>query len=601
MAKIENSPSSRASLQYHSFDMSRDLVFSSPFGMILPTFFDYLMAGEKVTFSVDMFTRSEPLVKPALLRVYEQVDWFFVPMNQIYSLFGDLYDGIQDVKSSLVTPGSIRPYFPTLSYRKIFNAYFQVSSGGTHLQVKNDANALDIMGVPKINDARRLFQLFGFSSVALEPSQDIFDVSHIVLDTSLLSNYSFNVFPVCAYHKIYMDYYRLSNWEANDPSLYNLDKFYDSDSLGASSDYILNLFSCHYVPWKKDYFTNVFPSPVIGSMSVSSLPNGINQGQINNPTGLFSYLLVSNGTGSNLNSDSVSPNTVALNSQYLTPSGSFVNTASGIRGTFALEKLLEVTRRAGKHYDKQTLAHFGVKVDKGISGEVYYLGSDRNHIDFNEVISSANTVSETGDGSALGAIAGQGIGGSNGQKKEFTAPYHGILMAVCYVKSPSYYDSSIHLDKLSSISQSSDFYHPELDNLSMQPLFGYEWRFFPFGSTFAGATPDSWGNSLVSWQYQYSQYKTKYDIVAGKICYGDDSAWAPTRPFGFYSNPLQRLLCSPTYLDGLFEVKFSAPGDVLIDDAPGTWSKRDPFLHYYRFNVYKTSTMSTYSLPRLID
>ena len=91
-----------------------------------------------------------------------------------------------------------------------------------------------------------------------------------------------------AYQRIYSDYYRLSTWQKNNPLAYSSDYLiaklsqqadpyaYDGSILpllhlsknkasGVTSflNYNINSpFCLRYRPWKRDYFTNVEPSPL---------------------------------------------------------------------------------------------------------------------------------------------------------------------------------------------------------------------------------------------------------------------------------------------------------------------------------------------------
>ena len=51
-----------------------------------------------------------------------------------------------------------------------------------------------------------------------------------------------------------------------------------------------------------------------------------------------------------------------------------------------------------------------------------------------------------------------------------------------------------------------DFYHPELDDLGMQPAYNVFFSDVKLGGSFNA-------DNITGWQYRYSELKTKYDVV----------------------------------------------------------------------------------------
>ena len=103
MANLYNNPTHRAKIGYQGFDMSQLLKFTSTTGELRPVYYEVLQPGDKVTCNSELKTRTMPLASPVMCNIKERVEWFFVPMNQIYAPFEDWYFGISDVKSSLMS------------------------------------------------------------------------------------------------------------------------------------------------------------------------------------------------------------------------------------------------------------------------------------------------------------------------------------------------------------------------------------------------------------------------------------------------------------------------------------------------------------------
>ena len=104
MANIYSNPTHRAKIGYNGFDMSQLLKFTSTTGELLPVYYDFLQPGDKVSLNSILKTRTLPLQTAAMCNIKERVEWFFVPMNQLYSIFEDWYFGIKDFKSNMFNP-----------------------------------------------------------------------------------------------------------------------------------------------------------------------------------------------------------------------------------------------------------------------------------------------------------------------------------------------------------------------------------------------------------------------------------------------------------------------------------------------------------------
>ena len=164
--------------------------------------------------------------------------------------------------------------------------------------------------------------------------------------------------------------------------------------------------------------------------------------------------------------------------------------SNGVRVMFALEKLAKITARAGKHYDDQVLAHFGYKVPKGVSNEVYYVGGAHGEIHIGEVISPSTT-----EGSVAGEIVGKGYGGVKNGHVDFVAPCHGYFFAI-YSSAPRRTYTPKGSPKEYSQFEREDFVQPELMDLGMQPLFDTE---------FCPNANDS--DTIMGWQWRYQERK----------------------------------------------------------------------------------------------
>jgi len=588
MANIYQKPSHRANLSKNGFDMSQRHPFTSSVGQLLPVFYDYLNPGDKIRISANLFTRTQPMKSTAMARLTEHIEYFFVPFEQMFSLFGSVFYGIDDYNSSsLVKHKNLSmPFFKSDAVAPALEAAYTSFSSAVNRKVYTP----DMMGQPRVYGILRLSELLGYGSLLLSN------------DNNLLPHADMSVFLFAAYQKIFNDFYRLDDYTSVQHKSYNVD-YAGGQPIADNS-----MFELHYRPWKKDYFTNVIPNPYFSSVDNKSSFGAADL--FDRPVGLS---ITSFNTDGNDFLQASSDLSTMVNNQPIfeqlpinigsTPSAGL--SVSDLRYLYATDKLLRITQFAGKHYDAQTLAHFGKRVPQGVSGEVYYIGGQSQPLQISSVESTATTF-DSGDvvGSVLGELAGKGYS-QTGNQKDFTfeAPCHGVLMAIySAVPEADYLDERI--DYLNTLIQSNDFYKPEFDSLGMEPFPNYELDQFRMVGN----------NSRLGWRYRYSGLKSKPDLISGAFKYtlrdwvavrndsryGEDESWWQSAAF---------MYIDPAYLDNIFELSFTPRLYHEQDSANVTYDgtfidrslvyQRDPLLHDLYIKCYKSSAMSTYGLPNL--
>ena len=131
MTNILKNPSFSAANGYNGFDMSKYLKFSSSVGHILPVYFDFLQPGDKITAKSTLKTRTMVLDSAAMVQIEEHLDWFFVPMEQLYHFFNEFYYGIQDFRTDFAASSSISQYYPYFKYNDLIT--FLSNNSGNYL------------------------------------------------------------------------------------------------------------------------------------------------------------------------------------------------------------------------------------------------------------------------------------------------------------------------------------------------------------------------------------------------------------------------------------------------------------------------------------
>lgn len=601
MNDIFKNPTHTARLGYNGFNMEQKVDFTAAPCMLLPIYYDIALPGDKMRLQCNVKLRTQPLEAAAEFNAQVRIDWFAVPIRLLYKFFGDQYYNIQDFGTNFVNINTYNKtdVLPIINiadtYQEIMSNYPDVAEGTLlpfvhYLNQSSDLYPNLIAG----NDSLRLMDCLGIpvsefhGKYAYQPT--------------------INAFIPAAYQKIYYDFYRLTDREINDPSFYNLDACINGRQINDAQ--AVNMFRLHYAPWSKDYFTNVFPSPLQGSGSIDSF--GSQAQQFNNwltgssfSTG--SPVIPSTSNPSGVVQDFSSPTSVYLSNNPWSSSptsglyqGSY--NPANIRGLFAVEKALEITRRSAKHYDAQTLAHWGVKLPDSLSGECMYLGSQTQPFIVGDVVSTSSTTDEP-----LGTIAGKGYSSSNDNRSSnpvinFETKEAAVVMAIFSVMPELRYTQRGY-DRLLSWCYVHDWPHPEADNLGMQPLFFYE-----FYATNLPQEDDINPTSIFDWQYGYSEIKAKHNRVFGNVhLNGTLSSWVPQVDFvrNFQTNYIHNSLFygDPMWLNDslsyryLYESVKQGSGPFSVDYA--RLYSRDPFIVSADFNCTKASKLSKYSLVNL--
>lgn len=611
----------------NGFDVSRRRLFTAPCGMLLPTYIDYANPGDKYKCDTSAFIRTDALQSAAMMRLKAHAEWFFVPFEQLYHFWNEYYYNTQDIDTNFLgSPNSVEAkgfQFPYLNIYDSYNFGLDPNGGNSNWYIldtkyNESENTItyhlkcDEFGLPYAWHFRRLFDMLGYGSVNYVSESD----SNI--DTNFLP------IPFLAYHRIFYSHYQNTMFFPNRYDFYNVDSYHGSvipRELGREL-----VSKIHYRPWRKDFFTNMQPTPqfsasyanaVLGEGSIASTDTNVRFDV--NQEGYSSQYVQSllNMTG-DARSGGTGATLFVQNGQHTQFN------AGDIRALFAYDKLLRITASTGTHYDQQTLAHFGFNPPKGISKDVYFLGEQTTDISINEVVATSTTAEDPKTakaGQVIGDIAGKGFGASTkGQNIGFTCPCHGVVMCLFSIEPiPDY--ASMGTEQQLRYYDAMDFYHPEFDNVGMVPLYD---AFFNYS-----LVPISNSRRIYGWTYRYSELKTKFDVVNESIFLTGKSTWAGWKQYLYDSNSVNDtptlntlFYIAPQYTNSIFlaDVDFYGFGDVSNQgayftvpvqvngyfqlwesdfcDAPNVYAG-DNFIVNLDHNVFKTSIMSVHSLPKI--
>lgn len=640
MSSLFKNPMTKPNLGRNGFDVSRRRIFTSPTGMLLPVYDDFANPGDKYKINSSAFIRTDSIETSAFVRLKHHLDWFFVPITQIYSFWNEFFNGTQDVMTSFVTPSNtitnpVSYSLPTVDFYSVLefggNDFF-IFKPSTGSSASPFSLRADSFGVPLAHNLRRLVDMLGYGSISR--------MGRFSSATPFPSGSTVAVpfFPLkfLVYHKIFHSHYLNNKFFPNDPSLYNVDKYYGST---IPDDVAYRLMSTiHYRPYRKDYFTDILPTPQFSSSWVNAvssplIPLSSTNNTSINPNSAISADSLNTAYVHNDDKDFLVPTSGSLFNDAASSSGVYLASSSGsvgvgnIRQLFAYDRLMRITASAGSHYADQTLAHFGVKLPEGISNEAYYLGEQITDISINEVVATANT-SVPGDGnidygSVLGDIAGKGFGSTTPSKDiEFTCPCHGMIMAISSIEPICDY-ASMAGERFNRYRSPFDFYRPEFDNLGMQAAFNHDFYYSTLGTTSR--------ESVNGWQYRFMELKTKFDVVNESIwdtwrhiwsCYKQSIGPDLYNPSFAGSFSLDAFFyISPQYTNNIFLRKFPYYGNInnswLVLSVPDSSASSynpwyypevqssqvytgDNFYLNLDMRVFKTSCMSVHSLPKYL-
>lgn len=620
MAKKINMPDYQAKLSRHAHDVSAGFTSSMSTGHIIPQYFDIAQPGDAYYFDSHMFVRMQDVVTAFLGEIQVHLDWFFVPLQMIYTPFGQVLFQTSDLLSSAyksinVADDALQGTFPLYNIQLSANSHAvdDQLNGETDVWAKSTARLLDSLDLnPYV-----VFDGYQVQNKELDPQGDIYknwnDYVRLLTDMPVISPW-----VLCAYQAIYQKYFRNDDLERFDIASYNIDQFYNSDGAFIHPD-LLRLRSVQRV---QDYFTSVKVSPIASSINAlqyqDSKVDGVQSfdggnvttsidtlSQINNFLGIPGnyYLPVTSDVSDNPRIP------FSDKTQYYSENSDL--TTANLRSLFAVEKYMRIWGRAEKTYDDQVLAHFGYKVQHDIKHDLTHIYHCRGVLQSDPVYSTSTSGNE--NGSVLGQVGGQGSVTFGHDRQKFVAPVHGVIMCVAYAQTKPRYEFTF--SKLHMLTERLKFPMPEYDKLGMQPLYGFEFnpRFF------SEAYDSDMRVKRKGWQYRYQEFKKKYNRVGLNFSeieyarYGITQTniynpWVLSRaPFTLDINATSEpdylsvgsLIESPQSLDNVMVVPYDTTWHDEYFAYPHLMFSTDPLITEFMANVKKVSWMSETGEPDL--
>ena len=211
----------KAHPERNAFDLSHNDVFSCAPGMLLPISCTEVLPNEHYEINPQIFLRTMPLNSAAFVRMRQHIEFFFVPMRVLSRQFQQFVVGTKYPVSAVEGLNAYNDYLPSIALSAI---RYWFSSEGSNT---------DGLNIAKSEGTKRLLDLlgYGFSSVREINTYNYPDEYKTLAPEITQGSPKLSLFRLCAYQKIYQDFYRNPYWESADAGAFNLDGKFD-DLLG---------------------------------------------------------------------------------------------------------------------------------------------------------------------------------------------------------------------------------------------------------------------------------------------------------------------------------------------------------------------------------
>ena len=552
MSKVPSIHAPKIDRPRNAFDLSQKHLFSAAPGILYPVLSLDCIKDDKLDVSLAQLVKSMPIVNNPFINCKGILEFFFVPYHQVWHPFDQFQTQMMDFHSRLYD-------------------YTEPLSSVPQTSVSNFKHALTI-DQPTPPDMFGYYDSFGLAVYSDLLGYGLYTdgtlkkgtnhkLPNILPDKYFPStDYNMNQFRIASFNKIYMDYYRKTNYEPYNAATYSLDN-------NAASDYNENILvqsgvtGYKYRNYSLDLITNAVPSPNLQNNSFATanniIPNTYIQGDnkltwkptdagVSNPSSIDSYAVSNSSTNPAAQSISV----------------------SSLKAAFALQKLGSLIGRTDKNWKSQMDALFGGDMAAGRDDKAIYAGGFDFDINFDDI---PNTNGDTygKQYSTYGNVTSNGNGHIS-----FRCPEHGVFMAIFSIVPIIPYDSNA-IDVNNTHLNYQDFYNPIFENIGLQPISALSLN---------QAEP----NKFLSWQPRYSEYKSALD--RNHMCFNSNlslssftSARRRSTSTAFDEYNLNMFKVNPNCLDSVFAVNFDGS------------SSTAPFMCDFNFNVVKLSNMQLHN------
>lgn len=591
------------------FDLGNKHAFTAKVGELLPVYSKFIMPGDRVQGSIKHYTRTSPLNSDAFVTIKENFDVFVVPLRLLWKSFQQSITMLKDNSvqaasfTSAVEVGTEFPWMPV-------DAFFKSAAEVDHTVLGNLQGSevglgevrKNYFGFERWRLAAKLWSYIGNGDISEKALNDFAAGSssgHYYRENSPV-----NLFKLCAYNKIYNDFFRLSQWEESQSFNYNMDYSHGgnifSDGLPAPTDPYWEsntMFDMKYDNYSKDMFLGVVPKqqygdsatvdvdtqilnlsgsvsfnpedivlPVRAGVSSSDPQIKIKEGSAPDPDGGTQATLkpVSAPHDSSLAAVGTTPQ-LDTQIKLLSAKAKSEYSVLNLRMQQFVQKYKEIAQSGDTDIFSQIEKHFGVKMNRDIAGLCRWIGGNTTNIAIQPIINN-NLADEESATNIKGFATGDGS-----FEFQFDNPNeeYGVLMVIYHAK--PYVDYALTAqDPESLITDATDFAIPEFDSIGLQ---GVPFSWLDNSTELSEAVQIPYSENI-GFAPRYVQFKTSTDKISGAFRSSLRNWVAP------YSSD---------YLKGLF-IKAGSQYDFMMNY---NFFKVNPSMLDTVFNVRADSTVET--------
>lgn len=505
--KVTNKPNRNA------FDMSERVSMSACSGALQPVTHMHLSPGDKVKGIINFFDRTEALVKAPFANILEQVDVFFVPYRIIWAQSDAFFTSMsqraaENIMSSVELDVTNVPAFTMRNAANIIRS-MRIAKDNflTDQANRNISNpCLSFYGPDRGEDMIRLLEYLGYGDfVELDTSTPISSPHIAPYKEIARENRLLNALPLLAYHKIYYDFYRNTQWENEQPHMYFVNSPDNTNPLNIvypEGNYINqpHVYDLHYCNYEKDKFLGVLPHAQFGQPSVV---NTLSTYGIDN-----SYYLgvKSDGTVGAVGNSVYGVNPTLFSSKNL----DFNFSILALRQATAMQKWKEISQFTSTDYKHQVKAHWDVDVSDARSNLVTWIKGASKLMDINPVINQ--NLDNDGEPTTKATSTNAGL-----INIDFTAPEHGMLFVMYHNKPLLQYDGRYTPLAETLKIHNADFPIPEFDSTGMESLEQYSMDVrTQIGS--GGSDAEMVNNDAYGYSVRFIDWKARVDRTLGNMC-----------------------------------------------------------------------------------
>lgn len=505
----------------NGFDLSHRNIFSASVGELLPVSVIECLPGDNFKIKTSSFTRTVPVQTASFTRIKEYFDWFFVPYRLLNRSFN------QDILQ-LKNENPISADGPTRAVQaQTLTPNTTLKNIVSTLNKDDVLKATNFCGFSQSQLSSKLLTYLGYGNFiqywADNKQQEPFAVSSMV-----------SLFPLAAYQKIYMDFFRFTQWERNAPWTYNFDwlgRYQNSSYSSPSIDYSTvsgfdinnSIFTMRYCNYPKDLWHGLYPKSQYGDVAAVSI-DGSGTGTTDKSGTNVKLSVFAGSSAISLGSPlpDIGSGEFAVSAQSGTAQGTSIRavgdvgipplnlTIPSLKSSFdilqlrkaqALQRWSEITQSGSYDVTDQMEKHWGVKLAPQLSDKCRFVGSSQGTIVINEVVNQNLTSKDD-----IADIKGRGLGSQN-DYTEFQTDEFGLLMCIYHAVPQIDYNLNRQSFATKRV-RYSDFPVPEFDKLGLQAVY---YEDFNNSAYLLHADP----TVLMGYAPRYFEFKTNFDLVNG--------------------------------------------------------------------------------------